>query len=76
MRRDLLIVDLIAGEQAGWTVREQVQAEVETRGLPVIVFSTSPALLDRALALATPGAPGASSASRSTSRRCWPWSRS
>ena len=34
---------------------EQVQAEAEIRGVPVIVFSTSPALLDRARALETPG---------------------
>ena len=55
MRPDLLIVDLVAGEQAGWTLLEQVQAEAETRGVPVIVFSTSSALLDRARALETPG---------------------
>ncbi len=55
MRPDLLIVDLVAGEQAGWELLEQVQAEAELRGVPVIVFSTNPALLDRARALETPG---------------------
>jgi chemosensory pili system protein ChpA (sensor histidine kinase/response regulator) len=52
---DLLVIDLTLGEWAGWELLEQLQADALTRGVPVIVFSTEPALLDRARALPTPG---------------------
>jgi DNA-binding response OmpR family regulator len=52
---DLLMVDLVVGEQAGWDLLDRMQAEALTRGVPVIVFSTLPALLDQARALDTPG---------------------
>ena len=52
---DLLMVDLVVGEQAGWDLLDSLHAEAQTRGVPVIVFSTLPALLDRARALDTPG---------------------
>ncbi len=52
---DLLIVDLASGEGAGWGLLEQLQAEAMTRGIPVIVFSADPSLLERARAIETPG---------------------
>lgn len=51
----LLMVDLVVGERAGWDLLDRQQAEAETRGVPVIVFSTDPALLERARTLDTPG---------------------
>ena len=44
---DLLIVDLVVGVQAGWDLLERLQDEAGTRGIPVIVTSTDPKLLDR-----------------------------
>jgi DNA-binding response OmpR family regulator len=52
---DLLMVDLVVGQQAGWELLDSLQTEALTRGVPVIVFSTLPALLARARALETPG---------------------
>ncbi len=52
---DLLLVDLVVGEQAGWDLLDRLQSEAITRGVPVIVLSTDPALLDRARDLDTPG---------------------
>jgi CheY-like chemotaxis protein len=49
---DLLMVDVVAGDQAGWHLLERLNGEAATRGIPVIIFSTSPALLDRARDLA------------------------
>ena len=51
---DLLIVDVVIGIQAGWVLLERLRDEAGTRGIPVIVTSTSQALLDRAEALARP----------------------
>jgi DNA-binding response OmpR family regulator len=47
---DLLIVDLAVGERAGWDLLERLAAEAATRGIPVVVSSTDPRLLDRARA--------------------------
>ncbi len=44
---DLLIVDLVVGVQAGWDLLDRLQDEAGTRGIPVIVTSTDPKLLDR-----------------------------
>jgi DNA-binding response OmpR family regulator len=51
---DLLLVDLVLGEQAGWDLLDRLQSEATTRGVPVIVLSTDPSLLERARALDTP----------------------
>lgn len=45
---DLLVVDLALGERAGWDLLDRLQGEAMTRGVPVIVFSADPALLERA----------------------------
>ncbi len=46
----LVIVDLVAGQNAGWELLELLCREVATQGIPVIVVSTSPAILDEAQA--------------------------
>ena len=48
LQPDLLLIDLTAGERVGWDLLERLQREVRTRGIPVIVTSTDPRLLDRA----------------------------
>ena len=45
---DLLIIDLVIGQQAGWDLLENLRNEAMTRGIPVIVTSTNKQLLDRA----------------------------
>ena len=47
---DLLVVDLVVGRRAGWALLERLHAEAATRGIPVVVTSTDPRLLDRAQA--------------------------
>jgi CheY-like chemotaxis protein len=54
---DLLMVDVVVGEQAGWDLLEHLHAEAATRHLPVIVFSTTPALLERARAMESADGP-------------------
>jgi CheY-like chemotaxis protein len=45
---DGLIIDVAVGEAAGWELLERLHAEPATTGIPVLVTSTSPALLERA----------------------------
>ncbi len=45
---DLLIVDLAVGERVGWRLLEELAAGAHTNGIPVVVVSTSPHLLDEA----------------------------
>ena len=45
---DLVIVDLVVGERAGWDLLERLQDGATTNGLPVLVTSTDPRLLERA----------------------------
>lgn len=47
---DLIIVDLVITEKAGWELLEKLELESLTRNIPVIVTSTDKLLLDRALA--------------------------
>lgn len=54
LKPDLLIVDVVVGIHAGWDLLEQLRDEVITKGIPVIVTSTSQLLLDRAEELAQP----------------------
>lgn len=44
---DLLLVDLVWADRAGWDLLARLRAEARTRGIPVIVVSTTPAYLDR-----------------------------
>lgn len=50
LQPDALIVDLIPGQAAGWELLERLHAGVRTTGIPVLVVSTSPRLLDEARA--------------------------
>ena len=43
-----LVIDVVIGQQAGWDLLERLHAEAATTGIPVILVSTSPQLLDRA----------------------------
>jgi CheY-like chemotaxis protein len=48
LRPDALIVDIVVGQSAGWELLERLHAEAGTNGIPVLVLSTSPRLLQRA----------------------------
>jgi CheY-like chemotaxis protein len=50
LQPSLLVIDLIVGEQAGWGLLAELRGEAETRGIPVILVSTSPRLLEDAKA--------------------------
>src|SRR5918997_5288704 len=45
---DALIIDVAVGEEAGWDLLERLHAEPATTGIPLLVTSTSPALLEQA----------------------------
>ncbi len=45
---DLIIVDLVVGQQAGWDLLERLQVEAVTHDIPVLVTSTDGRLLERA----------------------------
>jgi CheY-like chemotaxis protein len=45
---DALIIDLAVGEEAGWDLLQRLHAEPATTGIPVLVTSTSPTLLEEA----------------------------
>jgi DNA-binding response OmpR family regulator len=47
---DLLIIDLVAGQHAGWDLLEQLGRVAVTEQIPVMVTATDPALLARARA--------------------------
>jgi CheY-like chemotaxis protein len=51
-RPDALIVDVVVGQQAGWELLERLSGDADTRGIPVLVVSTNPQLLQRAQAQA------------------------
>lgn len=46
----LLIIDLSLGEQEGWQLLATLRQEAATRNIPVLVFSTTPHLLEQAAA--------------------------
>jgi CheY-like chemotaxis protein len=45
---DALIIDVAPGESAGWDLLRRLNLEAKTRDTPVLVTSTSPALLEQA----------------------------
>jgi CheY-like chemotaxis protein len=45
---DVVIVDVVVGQQDGWELLEQLGADADTAGIPVLVVSTDPRLLTRA----------------------------
>lgn len=48
LQPDALIVDIVVGQQAGWELLERLYAGVSTTGIPVLVVSTAPYLLEQA----------------------------
>jgi DNA-binding response OmpR family regulator len=48
LQPDVLIIDLAHGEQAGWDLLARLHGEAATSGIPVLVVSTQPHLLERA----------------------------
>lgn len=50
LQPDVLIVDVVVGQQAGWELLERLHAAAATSGIPVLVTSTSHQLLERAQA--------------------------
>ncbi len=46
LQPDLLMIDLAVGVQAGWELLERLSSETKTNGIPIIVFSTSPNILE------------------------------
>ncbi|HEV2529595.1 MAG TPA: response regulator [Thermomicrobiales bacterium] len=50
LKPDLIIVDLVITEKAGWELLEKLEMEALTEKIPVIVTSTDQRLLDQALA--------------------------
>ena len=47
---DLIVIDLAVHVQAGWDLLERLHNDAATNGIPVVVVSTDPKLLDRAQA--------------------------
>jgi DNA-binding response OmpR family regulator len=45
---DAVIIDIVVGQQAGWELLERLHGQAATTGIPVVVVSTSPQLLERA----------------------------
>ena len=52
LQPDALIIDVAIGEEAGWELLEQLEADADTAGIPTLVVSTDPRLLARAEAQA------------------------
>jgi CheY-like chemotaxis protein len=50
LQPDLLIIDLVVGQVSGWELLDRLHEAAVTRGLPVLVTSTDPSLLERAQA--------------------------
>jgi DNA-binding response OmpR family regulator len=48
LQPDALIVDIVVGQSAGWELLEQLNAAAATNGIPVLVISTNPHLLEQA----------------------------
>lgn len=45
---EALIIDVVPGDSAGWDLLRRLRLEAKTSEIPVLVTSTSPALLERA----------------------------
>jgi len=48
LRPDLILVDLVIGDNAGWDVLESLRAGAATSDIPIVVLSTDPRLIARA----------------------------
>ena len=45
---DVLLIDVAVGESAGWDLLRRLHTEAATTEIPILVTSTSPALLEQA----------------------------
>lgn len=50
LQPSLLMVDLAVGARAGWELLQRLNGEAVTNGIPVVVVSTDPSLLEEAKA--------------------------
>ena len=48
LQPDALVIDVVTGQEAGWDLLERLHRDASTTGIPVIIVSTSPQLLERA----------------------------
>jgi CheY-like chemotaxis protein len=48
LQPDALIIDIAIGQEAGWDLLEQLEADADTAGIPALVVSTDPRLLAHA----------------------------
>ena len=48
LQPDALIIDIAIGQDAGWDLLEQLEADADTAGIPALVVSTDPRLLAHA----------------------------
>jgi len=48
LQPDALIIDIAIGQEAGWELLDQLGADADTAGIPVLVVSTDPRLLAHA----------------------------
>jgi CheY-like chemotaxis protein len=48
LQPDALIIDIAMGQDAGWELLEQLDADADTAGIPALILSTDPRLLARA----------------------------
>jgi CheY-like chemotaxis protein len=48
LQPNALIIDIAIGQEAGWDLLEQLGADADTAGIPVLVLSTDPRLLRQA----------------------------
>jgi CheY-like chemotaxis protein len=48
LQPDALIVDIAIGQEAGWELLEQLDADADTAGIPALIVSTDPRLLAQA----------------------------
>jgi DNA-binding response OmpR family regulator len=46
LQSDALMVDVVIGQAAGWELLERLHASAAITGIPVLVLSTSPRLLE------------------------------
>lgn len=46
---DMLIIDLVLGEQAGWDLLTRLRTAASTQKIPLLLISTTPDLLNEAL---------------------------
>jgi DNA-binding response OmpR family regulator len=47
-RPDLLMIDLVIGEEAGWGLLSRLRQSASTQDIPILLLSTTPDLLERA----------------------------